>query len=152
MVHGADNSKDFAEWISFLDSLGYRSRWQDLNAKDYGVAQNRVRCFMVSWLDKSFIFDFPEPVELTKTMQDYLEDEVDEKYYLKDSKVDELIEQLIAAGIERESIDLANPTRVVTNSSAITARYDAGIRNHLLEASGVLEKWEEESTITESKV
>lgn len=102
MVHGADNSKDFAEWISFLDSLGYRSRWQDLNAKDYGVAQNRVRCFMVSWLDKSFIYDFPEPIELTKTMQDFLEDTVDEKYYLKGDKVDELIEQLVELGIERE--------------------------------------------------
>lgn len=102
MVHGADNSKDFSEWISFLDSLGYRSRWQDLNAKDYGVAQNRVRCFMVSWLDKSFIYDFPEPITLTKTMQDYLEDTVDEKYYLKGDKVDELISQLVELGIERE--------------------------------------------------
>ena len=33
-VHGEKNIKDFAEWISFLDGLGYKSKWQDLNAKD----------------------------------------------------------------------------------------------------------------------
>ena len=49
-VHGENNIKDFGEWVTFLDSLGYISKWQDLNAKDYGIPQNRDRCFMVSSL------------------------------------------------------------------------------------------------------
>lgn len=52
------NMKDFAEWIAFLDSLGYRSKHTILNAKDFGIPQNRERCFMVSWLGDYF-FDFP---------------------------------------------------------------------------------------------
>lgn len=142
LVHGADNIKDFAEWIAFLSSKGYRSKWADLNAKDYGIPQNRNRCFMVSWLDKNFSFEFPLPVPLEKSMQDYLEDEVDEKFYLSGDKVDTLITQLVELGIEREreSIDLSLPTRIVDEASAIIARYDAGIRNHALEATGVLEK------------
>lgn len=141
-VHGSDNIKDFAEWISFLDSKGYRSKWADLNAKDYGIPQNRSRCFMVSWLDPDFHFEFPTPIGCDTTMQDYLEDDVDAKYYLSGDKVDQLIDQLVELGIEREreSIDLSLPTRIVKESSTITARYDAGIRNHQLEATGIAEK------------
>lgn len=49
-VHGKKNKPDFDKWIEFLKSKGYHNYWQDLNAKDYGVAQNRNRCFMVSLL------------------------------------------------------------------------------------------------------
>ena len=95
MVHADKNIKDFALWISFLDSLGYTSKWQDLNAKDYGIPQNRERCFLVSYLDKSLKYAFPLPVKLEKTAQDYLEDDVDEKYFIKTDKAKELIEKLI---------------------------------------------------------
>lgn len=94
-VHGEQNVKDFGDWISFLDSLGYISKWEDLNAKDYGVAQNRDRCFMVSYLDKSIKYSFPSPVRLTKTAKDYLEDNVDDKYYIKTERAQELIDKLI---------------------------------------------------------
>ena len=94
-VHSEQNIKDFGEWITFLDSLGYISKWQDLNAKDYGVAQNRERCFMVSYLDKSLKFAFPSPIKLTKAAKDYLEDIVDEKYFIKTEKAEELINKLI---------------------------------------------------------
>lgn len=49
-VHSQANMPDFQKWIDFLSSKGYSNYWQDLNAKDYGVAQNRERCFMVSLL------------------------------------------------------------------------------------------------------
>ena len=49
-VHSEDNMKDFRAWIDFLESKGYTNYYQDLNAKNYGVAQNRERCFMVSIL------------------------------------------------------------------------------------------------------
>ena len=47
-VHSQDNMPDFQKWIDFLTSKGYSNYWQDLNARDFGVAQNRNRCFMVS--------------------------------------------------------------------------------------------------------
>ena len=47
-VHSKKNADAWASWLAFLESIGYKNYWQDLNAKDYGVAQNRNRCFMVS--------------------------------------------------------------------------------------------------------
>lgn len=49
-VHSQDNMPDFRKWLDFLESLGYTNYYQDLNTKNYGVAQNRERCFMFSFL------------------------------------------------------------------------------------------------------
>ena len=97
-VHGTKNIDDFNLWIDFLKSKGYSNFWQDLNAKDYGVAQNRKRCFMVSILGNEF-YEFPKPVKLNKCIKDYLEDEVDEKYYIKSEKAYKLILDLQERGI-----------------------------------------------------
>ena len=96
-VHGKKNMEDFQRWIDFLESKGYSNYWQDLNAKNYGVAQNRNRCFMVS-IFGDYSFKFPEPIELKKVMKDYLEDEVDEKYYINNEKAQKLIQKLIDNG------------------------------------------------------
>ena len=93
-VHGKKNMDDFQRWIDYLTSRGYSNYWQDLNAKNYCVAQNRNRCFMVSILG-NYKYDFPKPIELTKRMKDYLEDEVDEKYYINNEKAQKLIDTLI---------------------------------------------------------
>ncbi|MBO7733927.1 MAG: DNA (cytosine-5-)-methyltransferase [Methanobrevibacter sp.] len=98
-VHGKKNMDDFQDWIDFLESKGYSNFWQDLNAKNYGVAQNRNRTFMVSILSHAK-YTFPEPIELNKVMKDYLENEVDEKYYVNSPKALELIERLKAEGID----------------------------------------------------
>lgn len=79
--------EDFAEWVSFLDGLGYTSKHAILNAKNYGVPQNRDRCFMVSWLG-DFYYDFPQPIPLAKALIDVLEPEVDERYYLTNREVE----------------------------------------------------------------
>ena len=92
-VVGEKNILDFAEWISFLDGLGYMSKYKILNAKNYGVPQNRDRCFMVSWLG-DFYFDFPAPIPLTKRLMDVLEPEVDEKFYLSDKAIEGLIKAM----------------------------------------------------------
>ena len=105
-VHSEQNIKDFGEWISFLDSLGYISKWQDLNAKDYGIPQNRERCFMVSYLDRSIKYAFPKPVKLEKTVKDFLEDKVSEKYYIKTEKAEELINKLIIDTDNKDIIKL----------------------------------------------
>lgn len=86
-VHSEDNKQHFYAWCNKLESLGYKNYWQDLNAKDYGVPQNRDRCFMVSALG-DYYYDFPEPIKLTKRLKDVLEKNVDEKYYLSDKVIE----------------------------------------------------------------
>ena len=143
-VHGTKNIDDFNLWIDFLKSKGYSNFWQDLNAKDYGVAQNRKRCFMVSILGNEF-YEFPQPVKLNKCIKDYLEDEVDEKYYIKSEKAFKLIldlqERGILEGKEKLVCDstINNPKeREVMNT--ITSRYDGGIRNIQAVDGAVVEK------------
>ena len=96
-VHSQDNMPDFQKWIDFLTSKGYSNYWQDLNAKDYGVAQNRNRCFMVSLLGE-YNFKFPKPIPLDKNMKEYLEDTVEDKYYITSEKAQKLIDTLILDG------------------------------------------------------
>ena len=80
---------NFDAYIETMNVLGYNSYYQVLNAKDYGVPQNRERVYTVSIrkdIDKEE-FKFPEPVELKLRLKDMLENEVEEKYYLSDRMV-----------------------------------------------------------------
>lgn len=88
-VHSATNKDDFDCWCNFLLELGYNNKWADLNAKDYGVPQNRDRTFMVSWLGDLY-YDFPEPKKLKLRLEDMLEENVDEKYYLTDDEIEKI--------------------------------------------------------------
>lgn len=63
-------------------SLGYDINTQTMNSKDYGIPQHRERIFVVGFRNKSTKFTFPEPIPLEHTMQDFLEDFTDSKYYL----------------------------------------------------------------------
>lgn len=85
-VIGQNNIQHFAKWIEKLEQLGYKNKWQVLNAKDYGIPQNRERCFMVSILG-DYYYDFPKTIPLTLSLKDMLEKEVDEKYYLSDKQL-----------------------------------------------------------------
>lgn len=94
-VHSKDNMPHFQAWIKALEKLGYSSYWQDLNAKDYGIPQNRDRTFMVSMLG-DWYYEFPKKKPLKLRLKDMLEDNVDEKYYISykllnyyDSKIKE---------------------------------------------------------------
>ena len=99
-VHAEANRADFDSWLNFLKSKGYWNFWKDLNAKDFGIPQNRDRCFCVSILSKDFVdFEFPEPIKLEKVMKDYLEESVDEKYYINNEKAKKLIAELIESGV-----------------------------------------------------
>lgn len=89
-VHGKKNIQDFEKWIEFMQSKGYSNYWQDLNAKDYGIPQNRNRTFMVSILG-SYEYEFSKPFELKLRLKDMLEDDVDEKYYLSDKNITKII-------------------------------------------------------------
>lgn len=74
---------DFETVLSVLDELGYNTYWKVLNAKDYGIPQNRERVFGISIrkdIDKGYTF--PQGFELTLRLKDMLEKQVEEKYYL----------------------------------------------------------------------
>ena len=153
-VHSQDNMPDFRKWLDFLESLGYKNYYQDLNAKNYGVAQNRERCFMFSFLG-NYSYDFPQPIPLKKKLKDYLEDNVDEKYYINNEKADKLIKQLIDNGtlpqhnLNRQTdrqtgrqtcVDgtINKPQRRET-ANCIKARYDNGISKRRKEGNLVVE-------------
>lgn len=83
---------DFQLWLKKLESLGYVNRYQRLNAKDYGVPQNRDRVFVISMRkDVAFDYQFPAPMPLEKRLEDILEPEVDERYFLKDDAVSKFL-------------------------------------------------------------
>jgi DNA (cytosine-5)-methyltransferase 1 len=82
--------------LESLDKAGYNNYWQVLNAKDYGIPQNRERVFIVSIrkdIDNGK-FKFPEGFELKLRLKDMLEDEVDEKYYISNEKSEDLLTRL----------------------------------------------------------
>ena len=106
-IHNKKNMPDFFAWIEFLESLGYHSFYQDLNAKDYGIPQSRNRCFMFSFLE-DVTYEFPEPFPLKKLLADVLERNVDEKYYIKTEKAEKLIKDLIARNILPSCCDSLN--------------------------------------------
>lgn len=79
---GKKFKQQFLEWLEYLDGLGYNTYWQVLNAKDYGIPQNRERVYGVS-IRKDIDdgkFKFPEKVILNKRLADLLEKEVNESF------------------------------------------------------------------------
>ena len=81
-VHSEKDMPNFRKWIQALEDLGYNNYWEDLNAKDYGIPQNRVRTFMVSILGHEYNYRFPIKFRRELNLKDMLEISVDEKYYL----------------------------------------------------------------------
>lgn len=80
---GKRHKPNFDLFLNYLESLGYKNSWQILNARDYGIPQNRERVFCISILNSNKNFVFPEKQELQIFMSDLLESNVSEKYYLK---------------------------------------------------------------------
>ena len=77
---------NFDAYLDAMGGLGYANYYQVLNAKDYGIPQNRERVFTISILGGG-AFEFPPKQELKLRLKDLLEEEVDEKYYLSDEQV-----------------------------------------------------------------
>lgn len=82
-----DNGNTFEVIKNTFDELGYNCFDRVLNAKDFGMPQHRERIFIIGFLDKKMDFEFPESIPLEYTMQDFLEDFIDSKYYLKEKGV-----------------------------------------------------------------
>lgn len=83
----------FNRWQARLNGYGYTNFQQLMNAKDYGVPQNRLRIFMVSILDCPRAYYFPQPFPLTRRLKDVLEQNVEERYYLSDERVAKLMQE-----------------------------------------------------------
>ena len=103
--------RQFGEIQFELEKLGYMNYVETLNAKNYGVAQNRNRVFMVSVLG-DYSYSFPKWVKLDKRLKDYLEDEVDEKYYLSAKQ----LESIMNPKYESMGIDRVNEIDDVCNA------------------------------------
>lgn len=88
-VIGTANIADFKKWGHRLEQMGYTNYVEVLNAKDYGIPQNRRRCFMVSLLG-GYAYDFPMKMKRRHVLKDMLERHVDRKYYLSDEHIERI--------------------------------------------------------------
>lgn len=91
-----ENMSLFNEWLDFLKGLGYTSFWQDLNASNYGVPQNRNRCFCISILGDC-TYKFPNTIPLEICMEELLEPEEDikPKFIVSEEKQKIFLDNLI---------------------------------------------------------
>lgn len=89
-VIGSKNIQDFQQWMYSLEKLGYSNYVECLNAKNYGIPQNRNRAFMVSILGDYF-YEFPSKIPLNKCLKDFLEKKVESFYYLNQKQLEKLL-------------------------------------------------------------
>lgn len=92
-VHAEKNITDFNSWLQKLESLGYKSWYKDLNAKDFGVPQNRNRTFCVSLLG-DYYYEFPQPKPLKTRLKDLLDKNVEKKYYISENNVEKCLQSV----------------------------------------------------------
>jgi DNA (cytosine-5)-methyltransferase 1 len=89
-------------WLSLLNEMGYTTFLKVLNAKDYGVPQNRKRVFAVSILDGA-TYQFPTPFKLDRRLKDVLEADVDESFFISDDIVQRVIDKCETLPVTDES-------------------------------------------------
>lgn len=77
----------FHKWLQVLEELGYTNYYAVLNAKDFGVPQNRERIFCISIHGEHDIYHLPTPIPLELRLKDVLEEEVDDKYVLSETAI-----------------------------------------------------------------
>lgn len=125
---------EFETVLNSLNNAGYTNYYAVLNAKDYGIPQNRERIFIVSIRNdlNCGLFQFPIKRKLNVLLKDYLEKEVDDKYYIDNERSRNLINQIVTKNciIKSTPVDgtIFDP-KVKDICNCISARYDAGIQN-----------------------
>ncbi|MCL2176686.1 MAG: DNA (cytosine-5-)-methyltransferase [Firmicutes bacterium] len=125
-VVGSKNIKDFAHWRDFLERLGYKNYLKVLNAKDYGIPQNRRRCFMVSLLG-NYYYEFPAKIPLKLRLSDFLEKKVDDKFYLSQNIIRHFF-------LRKDRKNFAfRPKYPSSIASTITTRPDRPTENYIIE-------------------
>lgn len=86
---------NYDEYLKRLEKLGYTNYYKVLNAKHYGIPQNRERIFTISILGEHKPFEFPAEIELTTKLVDLLEPDVPEDFYISQEKIDKLLSKEI---------------------------------------------------------
>lgn len=123
---------NFDAYIETMNILGYNSYYQVLNAKDYGIPQNRERVFTISIRkdidDGSFKFPEKEPLKLR--LKDMLEEQVDEKYYLSDKMMNYVLKPGTKGYMKEPELnnEIAKPLL-----ATMTKMHRAGIDNYIAE-------------------
>ena len=99
-IVGAKFKETFQMFLDELHEYGYNTYFQVINAKDFGIPQNRERVYLIIVLKEldNGKFKFPLPFESSIRLKDVLEDEVDEKYYINTPTAQKLIDDLIESG------------------------------------------------------
>lgn len=93
---GHNDGSTFQTILSVLNELGYFVKYQVLNSKHYNVPQNRERIYIVGFRDRDQYeaFHFPQPTDLTTSVFDLVEDDIDEKYYIGESLYNKVKDQI----------------------------------------------------------
>ena len=141
-VHNKRNAADFNDWMDYLQKRRYVNFVSDINAEDHGIAQHRIRTFVVSIL-RGGGYHFPEKKPLETTINDYLETSVNERYYINSERGKEMIENLIESGTELkefQAIDanISDP-KIIKSATCIKTKVRS-IQNKKSAETAVVEK------------
>ncbi len=102
-----DGGRTYKEIHRILQNeLGYRVFCEVLNSADYGVPQTRNRTYIVCFSNETVEYKFPKKQELTKTLQDLLEQDVDLKYFLSDKILPTILSNGTGGYKAKSEIDL----------------------------------------------
>lgn len=131
---GKQFKSQFEDWLFYLDELGYDSYWQVLNAKNYGIPQNRERVFAISIRkDLNQTFEFPKVEELTIRLKDVLENEVEEKFYLSQEYFERFIKSL-----DSDKYPMGNEYKVLGTTKAETERMGTNSRHWVYDTNSCM--------------
>ena len=141
-IIGTNNIKHFAKWLEKLESIGYKCYWKVLNAKDYGVPQNRERCFMISILG-DYYYDFPNKIPLKYKFKSFLQENVNEKFYLSDKMNEHCLKdksQMTNCGDGVDLVDYSKSENFLKGKSRIMENKQISPTILTKDKFGVLEK------------
>ena len=126
---GKQFKPQFDEWIKRLDDLGYNTYWKVLNAKNYGIPQNRERVFAISIRkDIDTGYEFPIGLDNGKRLKDILESEVDERFYISNERM-----SILTKNIDMNKV---NKNSMIGSSQKHASVKDDGICSSLTSAMG----------------
>ena len=152
---------NYDNYCTKMNELGYTNYGQVLNAKDYGIPQNRERVFTISIRkDLNQVFEFPQKRELKLKLKDMLEDQVDEKYYLSDKMLNCFMsngtgkyprKERFLQNINKKDKEVAN-TIITTEGNKPTCNFVKDTENYIEWEDGKniqmnCRAWKEEKTV-----
>ncbi len=140
-VHSQENIEDFYKWQLSLEKLGYKNYVQDLIATDYEIPQTRNRCFMVSILG-DYSYTFPTPIPLKLRLKYFLENDVDEKYYLSDKMIKGFLKESNDSSFPRKErfLQTLNMTNKKGIASTITTKANSRATDNFIKIKNTTKK------------